>query len=175
MTLAERPSRTLFVLSLILAALAAPARAQTPSAGEPEAAAATPSAEQPIPAPIRAKILEVLRLTDSAELGRQMMDQLLATFEGSTPGVPDEFWSGLRAELDTDALIELIVPIYARHLTEAELDALIAFYSSEHGRSVVRKMPQVMQESMMAGQEWGADIARQVLERLEAGGYRKSS
>jgi hypothetical protein len=173
--MAERPSRTLFVLSLVLAALAAPAWAQNPSAVEPETPAGAPSAEPAIPAPIRAKILEVLRLTDSAELGRQVMDQLLATFEGSTPGVPDEFWSGLRTELETDDLIELIVPIYARHLTEAELDALIAFYSSEHGRSVVRKMPQVMEESMLVGQEWGSDIARQVLERLEASGYRKSS
>jgi len=173
--MAERPSRTLFVLSLILAALAVPAGAQSPPAEEAAPAASPASADSEIPASLRAKILEVLRLTDSAELGRQMMDQLLGTFEGSTPGVPDEFWSRLRDELRTDDLIELIVPIYARHLTEAELDALIAFYSSEHGRSLVSKMPQVMQESMLAGQEWGADIARQILERLEASGYRASS
>jgi hypothetical protein len=165
----------LFVLSLILAALAVPVRAQAPPAEEPAAAESPASAEPEIPASLRAKILEVLRLTDSAELGRQMMDQLLGTFEGSTPGVPDEFWSRLREELRSDDLIELIVPIYARHLTEAELDALIAFYSSEHGRSVVSKMPQVMQESMLVGQEWGADVARQILERLEASGYRASS
>ena len=59
--MAERPSRTLFVLSLVLAALAAPAWAQNPSAVEPETPAGAPSAEPAIPAPIRAKILEVLR------------------------------------------------------------------------------------------------------------------
>lgn len=175
MTMAERPSRTLFVLSLIVAALAAPVPAQTPSVAEPAPAPGEAAAEAEVPAPIRAKILEVLRLTDSAELGRQMMDQMLGAFEGSTPGVPEEFWSSFRSEVDTEELVELMVPIYARHLTEGELDALIAFYSSEHGRSIVRKMPEVVQESMLAGQEWGADLAREVLERLEASGYRKSS
>lgn len=166
----SRPFLVPPILLLSLVALAAPSRAQSGPAPESPAPAA---AAAEIPAPLRAKILEVLRLTDSAELGRQMMDQLLGTFEGSTPGVPDEFWSRLRDELRTDDLIELIVPIYARHLTEAELDALIAFYSSEHGRSLVSKMPQVMQESMLAGQQWGADIARQVMERLEASGFRQ--
>lgn len=169
-----RPRRALCILSLTLAAFAAPISAQAPAASEP-APAPAPAPESGVAAPIRAKILEVLRLTDSAELGRQMMDQMLGAFEGSTPGVPEEFWSGFRSEVDTGELVEIMVPIYARHLTEAELDALIAFYSSEHGRSIVGKMPQVVQESMLAGQEWGADLARRVLERLEASGYRKTS
>jgi hypothetical protein len=166
----SRPFLVPPILLLSLVALAAPSRAQSGPAPESPAPAA---AAAEIPAPLRAKILEVLRLTDSAELGRQMMDQMLGSFEGSSPGVPAEFWSRLRDELETDDLVELIVPIYARHLTEPELDALIAFYSSEHGRSIVRKMPQVMQESMLAGQQWGADIARQVMERLEASGFRQ--
>lgn len=170
----ERPRRALCILSLTLAAFAAPIRAQAPAPPE-SAVAPAPAPESEVAAPIRAKILEVLRLTDSAELGKQLMDQMLGAFEGSTPGVPEEFWSGFRGEVDTDELIEIMVPIYARHLSEAELDALIAFYSSEHGRSIVGKMPQVVQESMLAGQEWGADLARRVLERLEASGYRKSS
>jgi hypothetical protein len=158
----------------VLAALAVPSFAQTGAAPEaPVAVAADAAPDSAIAAPLRAKILEVLRLTDSAELGRQMMDQMLGSFEGASPGVPEEFWTRLRDELATDDLIELIVPIYARHLTEGELDALIAFYSSDHGRSIVKKMPRVMQESMSAGQEWGADIARQVMERLEASGYRQ--
>ena len=120
----------------------------------------------------RKKVVKLLEVTGAADLGKQMMDQMLGAFEGSTPGVPEEFWNGFRSEVDTEELVELMVPIYARHLSEAELDALIAFYSSEHGRSIVRKMPQVVQESMLAGQEWGADLAREVLERLEASGYR---
>lgn len=172
--LEARSRRALCVLSLSLAAFAAPLAAQAPAESEPAAAPAR-GPESEVPAPIRAKILEVLRLTDSAELGKQLMDQMLGAFEGSTPGVPEEFWSGFRSEVDTAELVEIMVPIYAHHLSEAELDALIAFYSSEHGRSIVGKMPQVVQESMAAGQEWGADLARRVLERLEASGYRKSS
>jgi hypothetical protein len=170
----SRPCRRFSILLPALAALAAPSYAQTEPASEPPAAAAPASeSDSAIAEPLRAKIVEVLRLTDSAELGRQMMDQMLGSFEGSSPGVPEEFWTRLRDEFQAHDLVELIVPIYARHLTEAELDALIAFYSSEHGRSIVKKMPQVMQESMSAGQQWGADIARQVMERLEASGFRQ--
>lgn len=170
------PCRFPSILLLTLAALAAPALAQTETAPEPPAAAAPEAAPgSTVAASLRARILEVLRLTDSADLGRQMMDQMLGSLEGSSPGVPAEFWTGLREEFSTDDLVELIVPVYARHFTEAELEALIAFYSSDHGRSIVRRTPQVMQESLIVGQGWGAGIARKVLERLDASGYRRSS
>lgn len=171
----ERPFRTPFVLSWIVATLALPLSAQTAAEAEPVAAPEAAVASPEVPAPLRAKILEVLRLTDSAELGRQMLDQMLGAFESSAPEVPAEFWSGFRSEVDTDQMVELMVPIYARHLTEGELDALIAFYSTEAGRSIVSKMPAVVEESMAVGQEWGADLARRVLERLEASGYRHRS
>jgi len=172
----SRPCCNPSILLLALAAFAAPALAQTETAPEPPAAAAPEAApDSAIPASLRDRILEVLQLTDSADLGRQMMDQMLGSLQASSPGVPAEFWTRLREEFTTEDLVELIVPIYARHFTEAELDALIAFYSSDHGRSIVRKMPQVMQESLSVGQQWGAGIAREVLARLEASGYRKSS
>lgn len=75
------------------------------------------------------------------------------------------------AKVDPDDLSSLAIPIYAKHFTDREIDALLEFYRTPVGRSIVSKMPKVMQESMAAGQAWGRDLMQEVLRDLQADGY----
>jgi hypothetical protein len=43
-----------------------------------------------------------------------------------------------------------MIPIYQRHFTKAEIDALIAFYSSPPGQKFLHEMPAVTSETMRA-------------------------
>jgi len=56
-------------------------------------------------------------------------------------------------DLPVDELIEAMVPIYQRHLTKADLEELIRFYSSPVGQKLLREQPQMMQEGMQAGMQ----------------------
>ena len=49
-----------------------------------------------------------------------------------------------------DELLEAIVPIYQRHLTHADVQSIIAFYSSPPGQKVLKEMPTMMAEAMQA-------------------------
>lgn len=118
-----------------------------------------------------AQIRELLEITGSAKMGIQVLDQLVDSFKKAAPQVPDSFWDEFRADVDGDLLADMVVPIYARHFTEAEIEAMLAFYRTEEGQSVVRKLPLVMQESMAAGRRLGQKLAERALARLKERGY----
>jgi hypothetical protein len=49
-----------------------------------------------------------------------------------------------------DELIDVMIPVYQKHLTKGDVDALVAFYSSPTGEKVLTEMPAMMSESMQA-------------------------
>jgi uncharacterized protein len=49
-----------------------------------------------------------------------------------------------------DEMLSDMVPIYQKHFTKSEIDALTAFYSSPAGQKFLREMPAVSAETMKA-------------------------
>lgn len=120
----------------------------------------------------RKKIRKLLEITGSAKLGLQVVDQMIASFKQGMPNVPDKFWTEFRKDLDEQGLIDLIVPIYDKHLTETEVTKLLEFYQTPVGKSYIKKLPAITRESQMAGQKWGREIGQKVMRRLQKEGYR---
>ena len=54
------------------------------------------------------------------------------------------------AGISMDDLIRDVVPVYQRHLTRSDVEALIAFYSSPVVQKLRREQPAMMRESMEA-------------------------
>lgn len=115
----------------------------------------------------RQDIRKLLEVTGAAQIGQQIAAQMLPMFKQSNPQVPQKFWDEVMKEFDTKSMIELIIPIYDKHLTHDDVRGLIAFYQSPLGRKVTGVMPQITQESMQAGQQWGMQIAQRIQKRLE--------
>ena len=61
-------------------------------------------------------------------------------------------------------LLDEIAGLYAQRLEAAELRAVAQFYRSPIGSKLIDVQPQIMQESMQAGQRWGARIGREIEE-----------
>lgn len=121
------------------------------------------------------KSREVLELSGAGTLGVQAMTQMIPALKQMAPEAPELFWQEFMAEVRPESLIDLIAPIYSEHFEEAELDALIAFYSSPVGRKMVERLPAITAESMAVGQAWGTEIAKRAMEKLNAGGLPPSS
>ncbi len=49
-----------------------------------------------------------------------------------------------------DDMINAIVPIYQKHFSKADLDGILAFYTSPVGQKLQSEQPAIMQESMQA-------------------------
>jgi len=110
---------------------------------------------------------ELMIVSKSADMGIQMIDQLIEMQKQQNPSVGDEVWSSIRSEFNSDELINILVPIYVKNFTLAEMNEIIAFYKSPIGQKVIDKMPAVMQEAMLAGQQWGVTILNKMTERLK--------
>ncbi|ABZ77405.1 conserved hypothetical protein [Shewanella halifaxensis HAW-EB4] len=108
-------------------------------------------------------VKQLMNKTGAGELGIQAMNQMLPALKGLIPDAPEEFWSDYMAEFNPEDLIEMTVPIYQKYLTEEEVQALNDFYDTPAGMKLIKVQPHIMQESMMAGQQWGQAVAQDVM------------
>lgn len=108
-----------------------------------------------------------LMLTDQFEdVIREMIGDE-AAMDSSLPDADRRFLIDLTAELATDMIpqmIEEMVPVYAAAFTEAELEALVAFYDTEMGRSIAAKNVLVMPEANRAVMS----VVPQMLDKMAA-------
>lgn len=65
----------------------------------------------------------------------------------------EKLTSSVFQDFPIDEILDSIVPIYQRHLTKSDLDAIISFYSSPVGQRLLKEQPAMMAEGMQAGQE----------------------
>jgi hypothetical protein len=114
----------------------------------------------------RADVRRLLELVGAGDLGKQVMTQMINQFRTAHPQVPQRFWTDFASEINADEILELSVPAYEKHLTHEEIKQLIAFYESPVGKKLIQVQPQIVQDSMIAGQKWGQDLGRKVMQRL---------
>ncbi|HCE45666.1 MAG TPA: hypothetical protein DET40_19155 [Lentisphaeria bacterium] len=62
----------------------------------------------------------------------------------------------------SESLMEYFISVYTEGYTEQELDAMIAFYSTPEGKSIVRKSLAVVRELRKASMQWGMSISAKV-------------
>lgn len=53
-------------------------------------------------------------------------------------------------DFSVDGMLDDMIPIYQKHLTQADVDAMIVFYSSPTGKKLMQQLPQITQEAMQA-------------------------
>jgi hypothetical protein len=70
-----------------------------------------------------------------------------------------------------DDLVDMLVPVYSKHLTLDDLQKIIDFYQTPAGKKYAEKTPLIMQESMQIGQQWGMKIGQKFQEKLQEKGY----
>lgn len=71
-------------------------------------------------------------------------DKLPPDFEERTSKVMDDYLKNL----PVDEMLEAMVPIYQKHLTKGDIDALVAFYSSPTGQKLIEQLPAITAEAM---------------------------
>ena len=131
----------------------------------------------PVDSATAATIRHLLAITGTGMRMVQGMETMVPAQRAANPRIPAAFWDSFlaHARQDTTRLLDQLIPVYAAHLTKAELDDLVRFYQTPLGRRLAEVLPLIMQESMQAGQSWGAGIGRQVAESLAQSGVQMPS
>jgi len=118
----------------------------------------------------------MMQISGSEAAYKGVVIQMVNMFKQQQPTVPEEFWNEFRTELDKlafDELVDVVLPVYQKHLTEEDIKGVIAFYKTPAGKKFAEKTPVITQESMLAGQEWGKKVGETVVSKLKEKGYLK--
>lgn len=67
---------------------------------------------------------------------------------------------------NTGSFKDIIVELYRGFLTEAEVKAAIAFYSTPEGQSIIEKQPQMIAAGSKAGELWALQVMPQAQKRF---------
>lgn len=118
-------------------------------------------------------IKEMLELSGAKKMALQTMEMMISSFKKRMPTVENDFWNEFMKEADSDDLINMIIPVYAKHFTESEVKELIAFYNTSVGKKMVEKLPVISQESFGIGEAWGKALGEKVMSKLKAAGYNQ--
>ena len=128
----------------------------------------TSAMAQAAPADVPATREDILKLFDVMQIKQQMRSVMDAMMKQQTDLAHDtirkrypQASSAKIAEFDrvmqetmkdfpVDDLLDDMVPVYARHLTKADADAMSTFYASPTGQKLLREMPAMTSEAMQA-------------------------
>src|SRR5262249_34826644 len=149
------PRRLIALAALLLALLALP----------PGLRAQTPDAERVAAAKELMQIAGVARQFDELMplLTRQLAQGFLAVAPEKSSEIREVFDQLAARFVDRKSeLIDQVAKLYAEKLTLDDLKALAAFYKTPVGAKFVDAQPDIMRQSMMLGQRWGAQIGREI-------------
>ena len=65
------------------------------------------------------------------------------------------------------ALYDKLAAIYMKEYTHAEVKEMIKFYESPVGKKIAEKAGILFEQSMLAGQEWGAGLQELMMKYME--------
>jgi hypothetical protein len=140
-------------------------------------------------APSEASVHELLVAMDSKSLLEGMWNQLDTMTKTSAqrmlagaPPTPEQrriiddlqaqTLALFRAEMTWESLEPVFVDAYVHTFTQKEIDGMLAFYKSDAGQAMIKKMPALMQSSMQAVQGRMAGLQAK-LQQLQRDTYEK--
>ena len=57
--------------------------------------------------------------------------------------------------MDKQDLMDKIVPVYQKNLSEDDIQAILSFDNTPDGKKLLASQPVIMQESVQIDQQWG--------------------
>ena len=173
---------TIALVALVL--LGATAHAQTPPPAAQSApaqpAAPLPGAQMALPTAVAspeahaaaAQLTEMIGVNRQSQqlvaVMRAQMVQMVVRTSGKTPEestkiVDEVLMPDFTAQ--ENELTDAIVDVWAINFSLEDLKALLAFYATPLGQRLITTLPQITQQGMAAGQNWGRRIYQVALQK----------
>lgn len=113
--------------------------------------------------PSEESVRELMNSMGTSSFGEEIMEQILPELQYMLPGATDSFWDDVRKEVGTEDLIRKLIPVYQKHLTAADVQAINAFYKTEAGAKLIQVQDLITQETYAVGEEWGRELVEKVV------------
>ena len=115
-----------------------------------------------------ADIHRLFELTGAANLGTQMMDNMSKNVKPlMTKSLPpgdyrekliDLWFERFRSKFNPDAILNMAIPVYDKHLTREDIRGLIEFYQTPLGQKAIHELPAIQTELFESGSKLGQEV-----------------
>lgn len=106
------------------------------------------------------KARELMTALNQRKIAEKGVEIALENF--ALMGVPPEYVQKFKTRYDFDQQVESMAVIYAAHLEEADIDALLAFYQGAAGKKLAAAMPAITAEAAKMGSEYGQRLLQEI-------------
>lgn len=120
----------------------------------------------PIDSAKRADILQLLMVNGQKEETKNATIEMFRTIKEVAPQVPSSVWDDIIAEMDIDALLEELVPIYDKYLSHDDIKELLKFKQSPIGQKIGDVQLKISQDSLKITAIWAQKIAMKVQQKI---------
>lgn len=142
------------------------APAKTTSAGPASTGTASGSETTPPAHPITIEqTREMYDLMGFKKTMNGMLMQTIAMQKQAAPFVPQDVWTDLQTSFDNVDYVSIFQPIYAKYLSQEDAAKSLEFYRTPAGRHMLEIMPPLMHDIMLASQQKGQQVGREVIDR----------
>jgi hypothetical protein len=119
-------------------------------------------------------LAEMLEVSGSNANFTMMLNQMLPALKQQNAKVPKEAWADIQLEFNKSCmlgLVDLLTPIYEKHLTIEDIQGVIAFYKTPLGTKFAKKSKIIGKESMPIAQKWAMGLQGELKKIIKAKGY----
>jgi uncharacterized protein len=125
------------------------------------------------------KLFDIMKIHDQMTLvmesvAKQQRTMLHDTMRKRMPQITDQelarldqFSAEVMKDLPLDGILDDMVPVYQKHLSKSDVDAMSAFYSSPTGQKLMKEMPAMTAESMQAAGPRMQAMMDKMMDRIE--------
>jgi len=113
-------------------------------------------------------------LNNMMNLMTKQMHKTIHDMVEKQQGLPADFEARLEKTTDemfqnfpVDEYLDLVVPVYQKHLTKGDVDALVAFYSSPTGQKFLKELPAMQAEAMQAASPIFQKMMAKAMDRVQ--------
>jgi hypothetical protein len=121
-----------------------------------------------------ARLQKMFQISGSMETYHAAINQMFIGLRQQKSTIPDSIMTAYEKDFHKTSIQELVnmlQPVYEKHLSLADIDEIIQFYESPVGKKFALKTPLITSGSIQAGQQWGMKVAKQFQEKMKAQGY----
>ncbi len=117
------------------------------------------------------KQVMAIAMKQSQQLARDQMKKDFPNMPQEQAAQAESVMDDMLKAFPIEQILQTIVPVYQKHLTQGDMDAILAFYSSPAGQKLLKETPAMTQESVQASygllQQYMETVMQKVRQRAE--------
>jgi hypothetical protein len=113
-------------------------------------------------------------LRSTMEVMTKQMHKMIHDMVAKQKGLPSDFEARMEKTTDDmfkdfpiDEYLEAVAPVYEKHLSKGDVDALVAFYSSPTGQKFIKELPAIQADAMQAATPIFQKMMTKAMERVQ--------